>query len=180
MFTWSHYPEIDRLNIEAETKWPPFLQTTLLNSLFCTGLVVFTLTFHWNVFSWFQLTIIDLWFRSWLGADQATRHNLDQWWSGLLTHICVSRPQWFKHGVKCLYLHVIVEYCACLRNICQNNCRHKLAIVTSYSFAWQYHHFHNYIICILYICLASQHELWSLFKICLKCIIFLLDVAAKK
>ena len=34
--------------------------------------------------------------RSWLGADQATSHYLNQWWHSLKTHICVTRAQWVK------------------------------------------------------------------------------------
>ena len=36
------------------------------------------------------------WFRSWLGATQATSHYLSQWWFGLLTHTCVTRPRNFN------------------------------------------------------------------------------------
>ena len=54
----------------------------------------FLLIFHWSLFPRVQLTIYQRWFRSWLGADQVTSHHLNQWWSGLLTHICVTLPQW--------------------------------------------------------------------------------------
>ena len=36
------------------------------------------------------------WFRWWLGAKKATSHYLNQWWSSLLMHIWVTRPQWVK------------------------------------------------------------------------------------
>ena len=34
------------------------------------------------------------WFKWWLGAEQVTSHYLNQWWLSLLTHICITRPQW--------------------------------------------------------------------------------------
>ena len=37
------------------------------------------LRFHWSLFLKFELTIFQHWFRSWLGADQATSHYLNQW-----------------------------------------------------------------------------------------------------
>ena len=43
-----------------------------------------------------ELTISQHWFRWWLGAKQAANHYLKQWWRSLLTHICVTRPDWVK------------------------------------------------------------------------------------
>ena len=36
--------------------------------------------FHWTLFSMVQLTINQCWFSSWLGTDQATSHDMNQWW----------------------------------------------------------------------------------------------------
>ena len=47
------------------------------------------LKFHWNLFPRVQLTILQHWFRQWLGAVQATNHYLKQWWS-IHRHIYVS------------------------------------------------------------------------------------------
>ena len=47
-----------------------------------------------NLFLRLKLTIFQHWFRWWLDVDQATSHYLRQWWSSLLTHICVTRSQW--------------------------------------------------------------------------------------
>ena len=41
---------------------------------------IFRLWFHWILFLRFELRIFQHWFRSWLGADQATSHYLNQWW----------------------------------------------------------------------------------------------------
>ena len=43
-----------------------------------------------------QLTIFQHW--QWLGAGQATSHCLNQCWLVLLTHICVTQPQWVNAG----------------------------------------------------------------------------------
>ena len=40
----------------------------------------FRFKFHWSLFPRVQLTIIQHWFRWWLGAVQATSHYLNQWW----------------------------------------------------------------------------------------------------
>ena len=40
----------------------------------------FCLGFHWSLFLRFESTILQHWFRKWLGADQATCHYLNQWW----------------------------------------------------------------------------------------------------
>ena len=42
-----------------------------------------------------QLKIVHHWFR-WLGTSQVTSHYLNQWWLILMTHICVTLPQWVK------------------------------------------------------------------------------------
>ena len=40
----------------------------------------FWFKFHWKIFPMVQLTIIQHWFRQWLGTDQPTGHYLKQWW----------------------------------------------------------------------------------------------------
>ena len=76
----------------------------------------FRFRFHWNVFPGVQLTIFPYWFRSWLGASQATNHYLEQWWSSLLTHMCVSGPQWAKKDFgklwprNCLYGGIYFQF----------------------------------------------------------------------
>ena len=52
--------------------------------------------FHWSLFLRAQLIINHDWFRQWLSDEQATGQYLNQWWSSLLTHICVTGPQWFN------------------------------------------------------------------------------------
>ena len=41
-----------------------------------------------------QVTISQHWFKKWLGTEQVSSHYLNQWWTNLPTHICVTRPQW--------------------------------------------------------------------------------------
>ena len=55
-------------------------QTTFSHAFSSMKIVVFWLNFHWNMFPRIQLTIIQHWFRKWLGADQAASHYLNQWW----------------------------------------------------------------------------------------------------
>ena len=74
-------------------------QTTFSNAFSPMKMFEFRLIFHWILFLRVQFIIISHWFRWWLGAEQATSHYLNQWWPNLLTHICVSRPQWVNYTV---------------------------------------------------------------------------------
>ena len=77
-------------------KMGAIFQTTVPNAFSWMKIYEFRLKFHWNLFPGVQLTIFQHWFRWWLGADKATSHYLNQRWYSLLTHICVTRPQWVK------------------------------------------------------------------------------------
>ena len=55
-------------------------QTIFSRAFSSMKIVVSWLNFHWNIFATVQLTIIQHWFRLWLGAGQATSHYLNQWW----------------------------------------------------------------------------------------------------
>ena len=53
-------------------------QTTLSNGFSWMKMLEFR-RFHWSLFLGVQLTIIQHWFRQWLGAGQTTSHYLNQW-----------------------------------------------------------------------------------------------------
>ena len=53
----------------------------------------FSTKFHWTPYSRVHLTVLQHWFRWWLGADQATSHYLNHWWIDY-RRIYVIRPQW--------------------------------------------------------------------------------------
>ena len=53
----------------------------------------FWIQFDWNLFPRVQLTITQHWLK-WLGADEVTSHDLNQWWPRLVMHLCFNRPQW--------------------------------------------------------------------------------------
>ena len=57
-------------------------QTTFSNTFSWMTVYELRLKFHWNLFVRVQSTIVRHWFRQWLGAEQATRHYLNQWWLG--------------------------------------------------------------------------------------------------
>ena len=56
-----------------------FFQTTFSDAFSWMKINEFRLKFHWSLFLRVQLTIFHHWFRSWLGAGQATSHYLNQW-----------------------------------------------------------------------------------------------------
>ena len=74
-------------------KMANIFQTNFSNAFF---LIIFFLILNISLFLRVQLMIIQHWFRWWLGAEQATRHYLNQWCPGLLTHFCLTWPQWVK------------------------------------------------------------------------------------
>ena len=62
-----------------------------------------------------------------LGTGQATSHYLNQWWPGLLMHVCITRPQWvetlqFYFPMKwSKSLHFISVSCASCRFQCRSS-----------------------------------------------------------
>ena len=57
----------------------------------------FWLKFPWTLFPRVQSTIFQHWFRSWLGAGQATNHYLNQWWLVYRRIYASLSPQWVNH-----------------------------------------------------------------------------------
>ena len=60
-------------------KMTAILQTTCSNAFSSMGMFDYQLKFHWNLFLGVPSTIIQHWFRQWLGAKQEKR-QLDSWW----------------------------------------------------------------------------------------------------
>ena len=60
----------------------------------------FIIKYHWSLFPMVQLTNIPAfhWFRSWLGAEQATSHYLNQWWPRLPTYIGTTWQPWVQNN----------------------------------------------------------------------------------
>ena len=79
-------------------KMATIFQTTFSNGFLWMKMHKFLSKFHWSLLLGVQLTIFLHWFRWWLGADQATSHYVKHWWPRLLTHICVTWPQWVDRG----------------------------------------------------------------------------------
>ena len=75
-------------------------QTTFSNAFSWMKMFELSLIFHWRLLTRVQLTIYQHWFGLWLGAEKATSHYLNQRCLSLLTHICVTRPQWVKPLLK--------------------------------------------------------------------------------
>ena len=87
--------------------WGRDKMTTFSRAFSSMKIVVFWLNFHWNMFARIQLTIIQHWFRWWLGADQATSHYLNQWWL-IYRHIYASLGlneicKWKQWRTPCLF-----------------------------------------------------------------------------
>ena len=71
-------------------------QMTFSSAFSLMKMYEFRFKFHWSLFLSFKVTASQNWFKLWLGGVQATSHCLNQWWYNLLTHICVTQPQWVK------------------------------------------------------------------------------------
>ena len=78
----------------SEDKMTTIWQTAFSNSFSSLKIVMFRFSCHWDMFLHVQLTSIQHWFTLWLGVEQATSHYLNQWWTSLVTDICVTRSQW--------------------------------------------------------------------------------------
>ena len=76
---WRHFAELRVLTHWSRDKMAAISQTTLSNAFSWMKMLEFRLKFHWSLFIRVQFTIVQHWFRWWLGADQATSHYLNQW-----------------------------------------------------------------------------------------------------
>ena len=68
------------LTHRGQVKKAAILQTIFSNAFPCMKMYEFRFRFYWLLSPRVQLTISQHWFRKWLGADQPTRHYLNQWW----------------------------------------------------------------------------------------------------
>ena len=73
----------------SQDKMAAIVQTIFSNAFSGMEMYEFWLRSHWSLFLSVQLTILQHWFRWWLGAGQVTNHCLNQWWS-IYWHIYVS------------------------------------------------------------------------------------------
>jgi len=62
--------------IQSGRHFPDIFKCIFLNK----NLYILIKIYRWNMFTRVQFTIIQHWFRWWLGADQMTSHYLNQWW----------------------------------------------------------------------------------------------------
>ena len=83
-------------------------QTTISNEFFWMKMCKFWLRFHWSLFPRVKLTIFHHQYSAW----SATSHYLNQWWLRLVTHICVTRPQWVQaNGVSTIPPMITCHFC---------------------------------------------------------------------
>ena len=73
-------PKASHLTHWGRNKIDAILQTTFWNAFFLMKMFEFRIRFHWSLFLRVQSTVIQYWFRQWLGAVQATSHYLNQCW----------------------------------------------------------------------------------------------------
>ena len=79
-------PSANPLTHWGRDKMDAISQTTFSNGLSWMKMYEYKLAFHWSLFLRVQLTIVQHWFRYWLGAGQVTSHYLNQWW---LVYWCI-------------------------------------------------------------------------------------------
>ena len=78
--TWVRFSHVSTLTYWGRDKMDAISQTTFSSAFSWMKMFEFRLKFHWSLFLRVQLTIIQHWFRWWLGADQVTSHYLNHWW----------------------------------------------------------------------------------------------------
>ena len=81
------------------TPWGQDVMTTILQMFrniytFFNKKIWILIKISLKIFPTVKLKIFRYWFGKWNGTDQPPSHCLNQWWSSLLKHICVTRPQW--------------------------------------------------------------------------------------
>ena len=79
LFTYTPKMVWCRFNTLRPRQMAAIFQTTFSKGFSWMKIFEFRSKFHWNLFLRVQLTIFQHWFRSWLGANQATSHYLNQW-----------------------------------------------------------------------------------------------------
>ena len=101
--------------------------------------------------------------------DQPISHYLDQWWLSLMTHICITRPQWVKacrrmgrQFIIFFDIHKIVY------NTSRLHCRHNLLIhwntdPNPASFIDNSIQNHSYT------CFDSPSFIYSIYRFCFSC-----------
>ena len=107
-------------------------QTSVSNMFSERKMYEFRLQIHWILLLMFQLTIYQHWFRSSLGAVQATSHNLSQWWHSLLTHMCATRPQWVKLLFEMKQRHINIAlslFLVMFWNSHMTVCKHQISLI---------------------------------------------------
>ena len=94
-------------------KMGTIFETTFSNGFSCMKMYEFRLRFQLSLFCRVPIIISEHWFSWWLGAKQVTIHYLNQYWSRLVTHICVTRPEWvrMKQNIgMCVYFYTLCKY----------------------------------------------------------------------
>ena len=96
---WSHEPDV-LIQVSELTHWhrdkmADISLTTFSNAFSWMTTCEFHLRFHWSLFLWFELMIVQHWFRQCL-AQPGYKPLSEPMVVSLLTHICVTRPQWVK------------------------------------------------------------------------------------
>ena len=110
--------------LHTDTKWPLFCRQHFQIHFIEWQLLYFDWNFTGNMFLGVQLAMCNHGFRKWLGTENLTSHNLNKWWSCLLTHICVSGPRWVKtlKGHRfCVIVLDILNYIIWLTKFCKKS-----------------------------------------------------------
>ena len=95
-------------------------QTPFSNAFSWMEMIKFRFKFHRYIFPGVHLTVCHHRFKKWLGAEQATRHYLNQWWPSALTHIRDTRGRWILTAYLTNENYAINWYCSGCQmiNIC--------------------------------------------------------------
>ena len=78
----------------AESKWPTFCRQYFQMHFLSIKKFEFWLKFHWSLFPWIQLTKRHHWSDNGMTPMRRQAYYLNQWLLNLLTHLCVTWPQW--------------------------------------------------------------------------------------
>ena len=105
--------EITSLTHLTPDKMAAISQTTCSNIFSWMKISEFQIEYYWNMFLGVSLTTWKHWFKSWLGAVQATNQYLNQCWPSSSTHMCGTGAEELN---KWSWRHYMCPFysCSCL------------------------------------------------------------------
>ena len=107
------------LNTFRPRQMATIFQTTFSNAFSWMKMYEFWLKFHWSLFPRVRLSIFQHWVQIMAWRRPGDKPLSEPMMVRLLTHICITRPQWVKTRILILVKHLYIEMAPCLQYFLQ-------------------------------------------------------------